>query len=151
MKRACAYIAVVFLFTALSSAVKPGYEKGKLIDASQGAEGTQVVYRLHILVGRQLYYVEQRPTFFLNAYSPAEFFINGPVLVRVNDRFLYLLRPYAKREMRMAIKMKIIIEDDAQLAELNRIADKPPSSDQVADMLDDNYQRQQKRQLPIPW
>lgn len=133
-------ILLVVLLAGNCLAMKPGLQHGKLVHASQGSEGTQVVYRLHILVGRQFFVVEQRPTFFLNAYMPSEFFINGPVLVRLTDRFLYLMRPNG-REMRMKIVMKRVVEDDAELAMLNHEADKPVPADTVADMLDQAAER----------
>ena len=140
MRRVISTILLVVLLAGTGLAMKPGLQHGKLVRASESAEGTQVVYRLHILVGHHFFVVEQRPTFFLNAYTPREFFINGPVLVRLTDRFLYLMRPNG-REMRMTIVMKKIVEDDAELAMLNHEADKPVPSDTVADMLDQAAER----------
>jgi hypothetical protein len=140
MRRVISTILLVVLLAGVAAAMKPGLMHGKLVRATQGSEGTQVFYRLHILVGRQFYVVEQRPTFFLNAYTPREFFINGPVLVRLTERSLYLMRPNG-REMRMTIVTKKIVEDDAELAMLSHEADKPAPSDTVADMLDQAAER----------
>jgi hypothetical protein len=148
MKRVISLAVVVFLFTSLCSAVRPGLIPGKLVSAMQTSDGPQVVYRLHILVGNQFYVVEQRPTFFLNVYMPHEFFLNGPVQVRITDRYLYLMRPTGK-EMRMSIVMKRIIEDHDELAALNRQADKPVPSDTVAAMLDEAAEKQRGRLGPL--
>ena len=140
MKRLIVVVFAILMLPTLCSAVKPGLMHGKLISAVQVNEGTQVLYRLRILVGRQLYDVEQRPIFFLNGYMAHEFFINGPVLVHMNDRYLYLMRPNGK-EMRMGILRKRIVENDDEVAALNREADRPVPSDTVADMLNEAAER----------
>jgi len=87
--------------------------------------------------------------FFLNVYMPHEFFVNGPVLVRVRDRNLYLMRPNGK-EMRMEIRAKRIVEDDEELSSLVRAADAPTSSDTIADMLNEAAERERVLSGGIP-
>jgi hypothetical protein len=113
--------------------------KGKLLHAVETSDGRQVIYRLHILVGRDFYVVEQRPNFFLNAFLASEFTMNGPVLVRVTDKNIYLMRPNG-RDMRMTIRAKRRMTDE-EVAALNALETPAASSDEIADMLNKAAER----------